>query len=142
MLAAVPAFQTLAEADAQLNRNLHDAAENGRTDEVKRLLDQGADVNGKGMLGGYTALMLAAVKGHAEVVKLLIDKGADVNAKDTIFGITALMVAVNNMQIVKLLIDKGADVHAKNMSGKTALMLAEMKGKTAVADLLRSKGAK
>jgi len=41
-----------------------------------------------------------------------------------------------------LLLDAGADMDAKNSDGATALMLAESRGFTEIAALLREAGAK
>lgn len=49
---------------------LHRAARDGKVDEVRRLLSQGADKNAKDY-DGKTALQLAANNGHVEIVKLL-----------------------------------------------------------------------
>ena len=65
-----------------LNEELLETAEEGDTEEVKLLIEKGADVDAKDWKG-RTALMGAALKGHTETVKLLIEKGADVNARDT-----------------------------------------------------------
>src|SRR4051794_7567733 len=46
------------------------AAYAGRDDEIRFLLDRGADVNRKTNFGG-TALMVAAYKGHESTVRLL-----------------------------------------------------------------------
>ena len=43
--------------------------------EVKRLIEEGADVNAQNNYGG-TALMRASQEGHPEVAKLLIEAGA------------------------------------------------------------------
>lgn len=54
------------------------AALKGQVDEVRRLLNEGADVNQKIELG-FTALILAVMKGHLEVIKVLLEAGADPN---------------------------------------------------------------
>ena len=90
--------------------SLMNAAVGGDVNAVKKLLNEGADVNVQGF-NGWTALSEAAYGGHTKIVKLLIEKGADVNAKAN-NGVTALMWAAWNghTEIVKLLIDKGADI--------------------------------
>jgi len=94
----------------------------------------------------YTmGLMLTAVQGDPKLTKLLIDHGADVNAVDPA-GRTALMyAAVSDLlpaETVKLLLEKGAKADVKSThsgsgdTGKTALDLALMHGRTPVSDLL------
>jgi len=62
----------------KLNKFLRNAADNGHTEVVKLLLEQGADVH-----AGYDyALRKAAMHDHTEVVKLLLEQGADVHAID------------------------------------------------------------
>lgn len=92
------------------NTPLMSAASNGDINAVKRLLNEGADVNAKDS-DNWTALTKAARDGHTEIVKFLIEKGADVHAK-AYKGYSALMVAAldGNTEIVKLLIEKGADI--------------------------------
>ncbi|MDP3111913.1 MAG: ankyrin repeat domain-containing protein [Thermodesulfovibrionales bacterium] len=92
------------------NTPLMSAVGSGDINAVKRLLNEGADVNAKDS-DNWNALTKAARDGHAEIVKLLIEKGADVNAK-AYKGYSALMVAALDgyTEIVKLLIEKGADI--------------------------------
>ena len=61
-------------------RLLHWAAFCGYESIVQRLLEKGADIDGKDR-SGQTALSRAAMKGHEAVVKLLLEKGADVESK-------------------------------------------------------------
>jgi hypothetical protein len=61
------------KAQKDLNDKLRVAASNGRADEVRALLEEGADVDGdKGL-----PLIWAAYKGHLAVVNVLLDAGAD-----------------------------------------------------------------
>ncbi len=73
---------------------LCEAAKNNDVSEVKRLLDNGADVDNMNK-GGGVALMHAAQKGHNEIVKLLLGNGANVNYINA-YGETALIFVTNN----------------------------------------------
>ena len=94
---------------------LQDAARKGDAAAVKKLLDEGVDVNTKFRYNA-TALFYACDHGHLDVVKVLLDHGADMNVKDTFYGFTPLMLAIGPAQkktpehteIAKLLIAKGA----------------------------------
>jgi uncharacterized protein len=93
---------------------LAEAARKGDAAVVKKLLDEGVDVNTKFRYGA-TALSYACDRGHLDVVKLLIDRGADVHVKDTFYGATPLTWAVSpamgrkpqHVDIVRLLLAKG-----------------------------------
>jgi hypothetical protein len=124
-----------------VNEQLRLAAGNGSMEQVKNLLEKGADPNAVDEYRN-TLLMYAAGSGNPEVVKFLVDKGLDVNAKSKI-GSTALMDAARttNIEIAKTLIDKGADVNAKGNSGGTALTVAAYNGRLALVQLLLDKGA-
>jgi ankyrin repeat protein len=104
------------------NEKLIKASKEGRLEEVTRLLNSGADVNGRDKEGD-TALMGASFWGHLDVVKLLLEKGASVNAKIK-DGQTPLMAATDqgNLEVTKLLLERGADVNAMDEEGGTALM--------------------
>ncbi|KAK0656591.1 hypothetical protein B0T16DRAFT_501159, partial [Cercophora newfieldiana] len=81
------------------------AAEGGKYDELRRMLDQGADPAMCGRLG-WTALHWAADNGRADIVKLLLFHRAPVDAvSDT--GVKPLNMAKTN-EIKKLLLDNGA----------------------------------
>ncbi len=94
---------------------LQEAARKGDAATVRKLIDDGVDVNTKFRYGA-TALFYAADHGNLEVVKVLLEKGADLTLKDTFYGFTPLMLAMSPAQtkkpehteIAKLLIAKGA----------------------------------
>ncbi len=72
---------------------LHHAAGDGDLAEVKRLIDQDADVNARED-GGGSPLHFAAGNGFVAIVELLIARGAEVNAI-TDEGVTPLDVAIS-----------------------------------------------
>jgi ankyrin repeat protein len=136
-------------------------------DLVEFLISNGANLNAKDKYG-MTSLICAATQVHHndDIVKLLISHGADVNIRDGI-GTSTLMLAVQSgkKELVEFLISHGADLNAKYErdnafidtdspsvekpkrkakcdDGWTALMIAEAKGHTDIADLLRKHGAK
>ena len=101
-------------------QELIEAASQGNLDDVRLLLDQGADRDDKD--GDYkTSLHFAAEQGHAAVVKLLLDKGAYIEA-NTRSGYTPLHFAAEqgHAAVVELLLGRGANVHAKDLKGHTA----------------------
>jgi ankyrin repeat protein len=63
------------------------ACRNGHTELAAVLLERGADVNAKGILGG-TALHWAAINGHKETVAFLVAHGADLTIRDAKFDST------------------------------------------------------
>ena len=73
---------------------LWEAARKGDATTVKKLLDDGVDVNTKYRYGA-TALSYACDRGHLEVVKVLLEHGADVNVKDTFYRATPLTWAAS-----------------------------------------------
>src|SRR6187401_2538951 len=116
LLVTLAAALALAQAPPLTKaEQLQDAARKGDAATVKKLLDEGVDVNTKFRYNA-TALFYACDHGHVDVVKVLLDKGADLTVKDTFYGFTPLMLAVSPAQkrrpehteIAKLLIAKGA----------------------------------
>ena len=68
------------------------AAQFGRAEIVRALLDAGEDPNRYNPPGGHahaTPLHQAALAGHEAVVRLLVERGARMDWKDTMFGGTA-----------------------------------------------------
>ncbi|KAG9452890.1 hypothetical protein H6P81_005794 [Aristolochia fimbriata] len=93
---------------------LHVGARKGDLKEVKRLLDEGMDVNVPAWgpkSPGVTPLHLAAEGGHLKVMDELLERGADIDARTKgACGWTPLHNAakVRNRQAIKFLVENGA----------------------------------
>jgi ankyrin repeat protein len=77
------------------------ATAEGDTERVRKLLDDGAEVDERypnvgGFNDSHTPLLVASRDGHAEIVRLLLAAGADVNAVEPTFGAVPLHKAVYN----------------------------------------------
>jgi ankyrin repeat protein len=85
------------------------AAATGDLSSIRRLADDGVEVNGQSP-NGTTALIAAAKNGQKDTVLELIELGADLNLPDE-EGLTALAWAAKKGQalVVQTLKDKGAD---------------------------------
>lgn len=123
---------------AELNQKLVEAARSGQAYRVKRLLEEGADVNSRQeehegvyvMDVGVTALHLAAGQRHLAVVKALIAGGANVNMMSDRpngdFNSGALDEASSHgyLCVAKALLAAGADVRQLDSAGGTCLHTA------------------
>ncbi len=143
LLIGFSGFSIFAESSDDL---LLTAIKERNVTEVKRAIEEGADVNAKGY-DAMTPLMKTVglthgTGGSVEIAELLIEKGADIYARDGI-GDTVLMWAAggNSVEIAKLLIAKGVDVNATDKIGTTPLMWAAYKGFVEMVELLIDSGA-
>ena len=129
MLVLLSAVTGFAQSSAPSDKAdaLAEAARKGDAAIVKKLLDEGVDVNTKYRYGA-TALSYASDRGHLDVVKLLIDRGADVNVKDTFYNATPLTWAVSpamgrkpqHPEVVRLLLQHGAQGKEQALMGAIA----------------------
>jgi ankyrin repeat protein len=156
-----PAFIQLfkndpSKKDIKIDNYLLYAAEAGKYNIAKALIDMGVNVNMKSDIY-WTPLHYAALKNNLKIAELLVQHGAKVNAKGGIQVVTGkkrldtpLHIAcyfgnfesLENFKIVKLLIEHGADVNAKDFEGYTPLHIAVGKKNTDVVKILLEHGAK
>lgn len=127
LLAMMTSITASAEGGV-LESQLREAAENGNTEQVRNLLDQGANREARDKLG-RTPLLLATRGNQIESARVLIEAGADVNAKDNIDDSPYLYAGASGFnQILRLTLDHGADLKSTNRYGGTALIPAAEKG--------------
>ncbi|ORX57875.1 ankyrin [Piromyces finnis] len=115
---------------------------NGNKENVKYLIDHGADVTIKNKRG-QTAAFFAINSSNKEIVKLLIRSDHDlINNKDEL-GAKLLLFGVKkgNQDIVELLLELGANVNHTNSKGETALFHAIKICDDEIAIQLINKGA-
>ena len=124
-----------------LDENLRLAAEEGNVLRIERLLNRGADIEGRDDYG-ESALMYAAAADKVTVLEALIDRGAEVDGRN-VHGAAALMLAssAGALGSIEILLNRGADINARNKVGMTALMTAAYHNQAEAVSLLLSRGA-
>ncbi len=117
------------------------ALEFGLVDQVKPLIDAGADVNVRDTVG-YTPLMWAVYMKNTEAVRQLVESGAVID-EFMLTGDTALMFAAQGgyYDIVDILLKAGADINARNTSAESPLTLAIKNGHIKIVKELVARGA-
>ena len=117
---------------------LHYAAVEGRLDDVRRLIDEGADA-----AAADSALMsplhMACQQDHVDVAQALLAAGAPVDARDS-FGNTPLWRAVfafrgGEPTLIRMLLDAGADPDSKNLSDRSPRDMAKIMDRPGIADV-------
>jgi ankyrin repeat protein len=136
-------------AEQQAVDAILDAAEEGRADELARLLDARPDlINARG--GNFqkqTALHKAAWHNHADCVRLLLDRGADVGIRDYGDNAYPLHFAAEaaDLAIVKMLVEAGSDVGGEgddHQLGVLGWATCFRQVRTEIAEYLLRHGAK
>src|SRR5262245_19176958 len=116
------------------------AIRNGDVRVVRKLLDNGSDVNARDAEGN-TPLILASFYASPECLELLIEKGADVNSVNKA-GATPLIRAATDYEKTRLLVATGANIQVRTALGNTPLILAARRaGNTRSVQLLLERGA-
>lgn len=124
-------------ADPNDGESLYHATEHRDLECLKLLLEYGALVNGS------NAIKHMLDREDREGLRLLLEAGGNPNETNP-QGDTALHWAVRRNRsaaIVAMLVDFGADLDAVREDGRTAYAMAVVSGQTAVAELLKARGA-
>ncbi|MBS4200570.1 ankyrin repeat domain-containing protein [Bacillus sp. FJAT-49732] len=119
-----------------MNQQFILSAEKGDTENVLKLLDDGANINATDEFG-RTAVLAATYNNKVDTVKALIKMGADINIRDNNLNNVLLYAGAEGLlEIVKLAIDAGADTKLTNRFGGTALIPASERGHVEVVNEL------
>ncbi|KAJ8311557.1 hypothetical protein KUTeg_010912 [Tegillarca granosa] len=120
---------------------IHEASMFGHCDEVKELLQNGADANERNN-ALETPLYISAKHGHLDVVKELLKNGADTN-KWEYTGETPLYISAKHghLDVVKELLKNGADTNKRECTGETPLYISAKHGHLDVVKELLQAGA-
>ena len=117
------------------------AAEEGKIEAIRRLLDAGADPNGA-IHGDGSPLIAASKEGHIEAVTLLLDRGADPDL--VVSGDGSPLIAAadeGHIEVVRLLLDRGADPNVGISGDGSPLIAAAGEGYLEIVNLLLEHGA-
>ena len=121
-----------------LNESLIEAAKSGDLEQVRALVEKGADPN----FGEIPSFSWAYFKGHTDISKWLLNQGGNVN-HDEFTEMTLLMAATvrGDVEFVEFLIDSGADVNLSlPAGGETALHKAAIQNQPETMKLLIQRG--
>ena len=136
---------------AQQKEKLLEAAHSGNVEEMRLVIQSGADLNASHP-NGTAAIHIASNNNHVEIVKLLLEAGVNVNQKGA-QGTTPLLFALvrrdgdtsDRSGMVALLLAAGADPNATNEQGirilDSALSFAMAPGGLKIFKLLVEAGA-
>ncbi|MCP4137385.1 MAG: hypothetical protein GY754_40835 [bacterium] len=137
----------------KFRKELCRAISKGNIEEVKTLLNKGADINAPGpYIYGIDIpvdsrldrpLHYAVSFKREKILQLLLDRGADVNSRSIFTGFTPLHIAVfeNNRSFAGQLIAREANPSVQDNRGDTPLHYAVMRGTKDIIKLLIEKGA-
>lgn len=121
---------------------IHDAAQQGDLEQVKKLLESDPASIEAPLQDGKKPLHKAAYEGHVDVVRFLLEKGANVDSRSN-SGSSPLHGAAfhNRPEIARILVEAGADVNLANNYGYTPLLSAAVGGSHEVVQILLDAGA-
>lgn len=130
-----------------LSSRLYYSVVDDNADELRRLIENGADVNqifeDSDRISTKSILHIASEKGRLDCVKVLLENGASVNVRDP-WGITPIRFCINadNEEIADLLIRQDNDIaDSKDKYGKSVLHAAVEEGSEKFVKLFLRNGA-
>ena len=135
----VPLFESKPDVGT-LRTSLMNAVRADNTEEAKRLIKLGADVNCRTSPNGWSALHFAVRNGNVEIVEALLQAGADPNYTGTMEGQTGSIISEKPLDIAQSALDLVKQVPPSSMEETLrqgglddSALLKSMKDSTAAA---------
>ncbi len=118
------------------NSLLFEAIKNGNLNDVKDLLDKGAEIEAE--KSGFTALTCSLHCKKDDIVYFLLEMGADVNnrGKNNIWPLE-LAVHLGDLNLVKELVSKGVNICPENYGCEKLPEIANKNGNPEIANFLK-----
>lgn len=125
-----------------IDEDLYYSAEAGYINNVKTLIDNGADMYYRHAIMGDMPFHCAVSKNHLNCIEYLVEQGFDVNTKNKL-GFSGLYLAASNghLEIMQFLLSKGVDVNVLMADNCSALHGAAVKGSVNCVKALVEAGA-
>ncbi|WP_264707649.1 ankyrin repeat domain-containing protein [Wolbachia endosymbiont (group A) of Acrocera orbiculus] len=127
----------------ELDKKLLTATENGDLSEVKKFVDQSANVNAIDVgIFGKKPIHIAAEKNYKDIIEFLLGKGVSVDDNSN-YGWTPLHYTAwwkGCLEVAKFLVDKGANINAQNVYGREPIHIAAEHDNKNIIELLLNKG--
>ena len=123
-------------------KRLFHFAEEGKTEEIVRLIQEGINIHSKNE-NGDNALLIAAHRGHVDTVRLLLDSGAYLHSTNN-SGFTPLITAAMqcHTEVVRVILEYSKKTSNRTTPSAVAVMAAKSldyrEGCGEVANMLRS----
>ena len=119
---------------------LHQAAQHGDPEDVKRLLARGERLE-RPDIQGNRAIHVAVIHGHLPVLRLLLQKGESIDRPNTKRRTPLALASLHgHLHLVKFLIGQRAKLESKDYYGNSPFMLAALGGNLEVVKFLASQG--
>lgn len=134
-------------ANTAWSSSLSEAARDGNYQQLKLLLEQGANVNATDDARTPSALAIVVSKGNTDMARHLIELGADANAINPGSGCNLLQLAAGafntpeRIEMVALLAESGSDLNFSSLQCATPLIEASIAGHFNTASYLIHRGA-
>lgn len=116
------------------------AAEKGKLESAKTLLNIGLEVNAGDKREGSPAISSAAASGHLEIVDFLLKSGATMDVSTSVRNPLFAAIVGRSPKIVGLLLESGVDskvrYNSKTMKEMDAVAFALMRGEAECARLI------
>ena len=112
-------------------------AEEGKTTEIKSIIDKYPDLANQKNNLGLSLLSVAVKRNYLDLTAYLISKGSELNfSNNRLQSVLSSAVSNKNIEIAELLLENGANINYADKRGWTPLMIASNLGDIEMVNLL------